>query len=495
MQYLLKRFPLGAKILEGSALIVMIAFFVQRLLYRFYFWNDSTSYVTAAANFVKHGTLFVYINWPSWTMRPSTEIYADFPPGYPLFLSFFMFLFRDVMLSVAIAQSLAVAGMFYAVYRTTVLLEIPPLLRFTTLFLVGSFQPHRDSLQGMLTEPLYLALCFAVLNCALDMWKNGESTKKWIFTCVLVFCASGVRWNGFACIVPLALPIWKYRKNLFWKSAAILAAGALPISLWFLRNYLFLHRVSTFYEKPRFLWDRVNTPFNATVYWWGHGYALIAIAIFAFSFAPFFLRKIRTQEAFLPYAAVVLAWITQFLVIYALSLVTYGMTPVDGRYLMPTYFLFTVCLFYSAGALLRVLKIEKLSVVVVALCVLAFLPKAIHHLKEQKLDWIGAWTLPAEKALWAEIQTKPYFKQASHFYTDMHPIHQVFAGIPQRIVRDGSQESQPEQLKTLFDIPQNPFFVLADGSALLETFERKVAPKIARLKKEKGAGYTIYYRD
>lgn len=484
-----------ALLLEKFSFLLLVAFFVQRLLYRFHLWHDSDNYITAANNFVKHGTLFIYSNWPSWNMLPATELYADFPPGYPLYLSIFIFFIKDLMLALAVAQSVALVAMYLAIYRVTVLLEISPLLRLTLLFFVSIFQPHRDPLQGLLTEPLYLALSIAALSCALDILKNGESTKKWFVACFFVFCASAVRWNGFACAATLLIPLFKYRKNFFYKAAAILATGVLPISLWFLRNYLWMGRFSTFYQKPRFLWDRLDTPFIASVHWWGYGSALFALAVLVFSLSPFFWKKLRERSNRMAYLTVVFGWITQFLIIYGLSLITAGMTPVDDRYLMPTYFLFTIALFYAAHLFLQTYRLEKFSALAALLCALAFTPKVIHHVKEHKLEGIGSWTLPPEKSMWEKIKTKEYFKNATHFYTDVNPIHQIFAQIPQRILRDGTPEAKPEQIRQYFSTYKNSFFVFTNGAPLLEIFEREVAPKISRLQKDSHDGYTIYFKE
>lgn len=483
-----------AKIAEWCGLALVIAFFVQRLLYRFIFWNDSTSYVGAAENLVKHGTLFVYLNWPSWTMQPGTELFADFAPGYPLYLAFFIFLFKDLMLSVAIAQSVALAAMFLAVYRVTALLGMQPLLRLAALCFLGAFQPHRDSLQSLLTEPLFLALCFGVLMSALEILQRGESTRRWAVACLFVFLASGVRWNGFASVALLALPLWKYRAHFWTKAAAILASGVLPISLWFLRNKIQLDQVSTFYTKPQLFLDRLATPFVASVKWWGSGSVLVALGVLAFSFGPLAVSQIRRNRDLTPYLTVVLGWIAHFLIIYALSLVTGGMTPVDDRYLMPTYFLFAVALFYSLNSLLETYRLEKLSVAAVAALAILFLPKAVTLLKAQKLEWIGAWTIPPEREMWAELKTRDFFQSATHFYTDTRPIHQMFAGIPQRIVRDSVINDTPDEISSLWNIPNSPFFVISKGSRLHELFETKIEKEVPGLKKEARDGYVIYHR-
>jgi hypothetical protein len=480
--------PRIPKAFERLGLSVLITIFVLRWWHRFLLTPDAGYYLTAAINFVRHGKFFVYLNWPVRTMLPGTQLYADFPPGFPTFLSAFLFIFRDPMIGAGIAQSLALITLYYGVYRATSALEMDAPYKLLTVAFVGLFTPHRISLTALLTEPLYIALCFAVLLAAIEIAKKGDSRVRWALAGIFLFCAAGTRWNGFACIFFFLVPLFQNQRHLCKKLFFLGAAGALPILLWFTRNYFSIGTASKFYGHPQLLLGNLTVPFVASVLWWGHGSVLLALAIFAFAFLPLLIRKLRELPEQKIYLIVGAGAIGQFLIIYGLSLVVLGMTPVDDRYLMPAYFLFSVALFYALNLAVRLLRLERMALLA---GILLGIVGAGYGLK--KAPSPGTWFtrgVPVEEKLWIEIRTRPYFKSATHFYSSQNHLHQIFALIPQVVL--WNEKPSEEDLKAWLKQP-NSFFVIAAESPLIQQlagFDQRALG----LQKEMIEGFTIYFK-
>jgi len=477
--------------LEWTGFSLISGFFVLRWWGRFYLTPDAGHYLTSAINLVHRGTFFVYINWPVRTMVPGTQIYADFPPGFPSYLSVFLFFFHDPLLAAGIAQSVALLALFGAVYKVTSKLGMNAPFKLLTVFFLGMFTPHRNTLESLLTEPLYLFLCFAVLLCALDIAEKGDNKNRWARAFLFLFLASAVRWNGFACISFFVVPLWKNRRYFWRKSIFLCTAGALPISLWFVRNMFQLGQASAFYGRPQILLDRLMVPFVASVYWWGFGSIALTLAIFGAAWLPVLTKKIRASEDLTFFWIIWAGAIAQFLVIYGLSLVILGMTPVNDRYLMPAYFLFSVVLFYSINLILRRLHLLPYLWVASLVVTLAASPFVAKKLMHADLSYLGQWTIPVEAKLWQQIKDKPYFEGATHFYSNENHLHQIFALKPQVVL--WNEHPERNQLKTWASEPHS-FFVIGPKSPLIQSFADGLEAEIPDLKKEVIEGFTVYFR-
>jgi hypothetical protein len=77
---------------------------------------------------------------------------------------------------------------------------------------------------------------------------------------------------------------------------------------------------------------------------------------------------------------------------------------------------------------------------------------------------LGPVQQPPEAQFWVVLQTGGITAGSTHFYSDYNFIHQVYAGIPQRILWDEATYSTPEALVHLMSLGARPFFVFNSDS-------------------------------
>lgn len=472
----------------GFGLIALV--WVLRFWHSFLLTPDAGPYLTAAMNFVKHGKFFIYMNWPIRTMLPSLQLYADFPPGYPTYLSLFLVFIRDPLLGAGIAQVVALVALCFVIYRAATMLGMSAPFKLALLLFLGSFGPHRVTLQALLTEPLYLTFCFSAALSSFALTRKGDSRGRWAWAFFSLFCAAGTRWNGFACVAFFLVPLAVHRVHVFRKLCLVGAGGALPICLWFLRNYLSIGSASSFYGWPGLILEKIPVPFVASVVWWGMGSAVVAALVFLAALTPFFVKPLRAIADLPLFSIVWVGAIGQFLVIYVLSLVMMGMTPVDDRYLMPSYFFFSLALFYSAELAVRAFRLEKIALAAAVLVLLAGLAFKGEKLKTFVGNMGFTRGRPVEEALWQELLARPVFQEATHYYSSQNYRHQMFYHRPQLVIWPERPSDQQ-----LMDWAMEPraFMILEADSAFLPRME-KLESQLPQLHKEVNRGFTIYYK-
>jgi hypothetical protein len=80
------------------------------------------------------------------------------------------------------------------------------------------------------------------------------------------------------------------------------------------------------------------------------------------------------------------------------------------------------------------------------------------------LSYPGRINYPVEMALWHELEQVEQARLSSHFYSDRDFLHQIFAGIPQRIFWDTSILRDPQAIRALLMSGHAPFILLRQGS-------------------------------
>lgn len=199
----------GWSALLGPALVASISVvMILNLLGRLHLSPDSSSYITAAANYVETGRLFVFVNTPSLSMEPEIEPYTEQPPGLPLYLAPFIALFREPIVSAVIAQSLALVLYFASVYMFATLLEFTSILRALALLILAFLGPLGTVYFDVLTETLFISLSLFAGVLAIRIWTRREGRFSWHLLVASLAAASSLRFNGLAnlvWVVPLLL--------------------------------------------------------------------------------------------------------------------------------------------------------------------------------------------------------------------------------------------------------------------------------------------------
>jgi hypothetical protein len=103
--------------------------------------------------------------------------------------------------------------------------------------------------------------------------------------------------------------------------------------------------------------------------------------------------------------------------------------------------------------------------------------------------------LPPEKPLWDEIKKRPYYQGATHFYCNENWVHQVFAGIPQKMVWPNIVAEEASTIPSMWERGNKPFFVANRGSDLHLLFQRHFEGKVPGLAQEEIGHFVVYYRE
>jgi len=102
---------------------------------------------------------------------------------------------------------------------------------------------------------------------------------------------------------------------------------------------------------------------------------------------------------------------------------------------------------------------------------------------------------PAEMYLWQNIRKLDWISTSSHFYTDHNFKHQIFAGIPQRIIWDELKVLEdPSFMRDLLN-RNRPFLLLSQDSKEKKIIESYIINGQLTLEMIDYAdfGFTLYY--
>lgn len=541
---------------------------------------DSTSYITAASNFVETGRLFVFVNTPSTSMSPRIEPYTEQPPGFPLYLAAFVFVFRDPILSALIAQTIAIAFFFIAIYFMAVRIRLNIVLRIQALLIVAFLNTIRQINSTIWTETLFISLSLAAGVLALGIYLGDKRRFSWPALVGSLALASSLRLVGVANAVWLAPMlfrqetiqefIWLLRKRsvtrgliilgalliglsvlvdvlLFsrefdiggrqilgialggavlltgifgiqlrrlnkgnlgtdtanpssrdglWSIAAAIAAIA-PVVLWLARNKLMFGEFTLSHRllEVRNL-DRILAPleyvsnelFDVRI-----GDSLIPLLIVAaFWLVPFFIGSSRDRKIHVLIISVTAA---HLFAVWLPSLIARFDT-VGARLLSPAVALGILVTLHGIQVLYNRSTPKRWRYGLLVLPVMFLVIGKNFQVAGYSLNEVGL-NYPPEKQLWSEIRELEEFKKSTHFYSDPVFEHQIFAGMPQRIIWERTIVRDPELLTQLLSKGQRPFILLSDKSPeaiQLAEFLARVPLELSKIEFPT-SGYTLYYGD
>jgi hypothetical protein len=107
----------------------------------------------------------------------------------------------------------------------------------------------------------------------------------------------------------------------------------------------------------------------------------------------------------------------------------------------------------------------------------------------------GRIAFPIERDLWDEVHQVGPLRSSTHFYSDRDFNHQIFSGIPQRILWDATILRDPAAVRALLETGSRPFFLLREGSWEAGRLEELMASGQVPLEKTDfpGYGFVLYY--
>jgi hypothetical protein len=195
-------------ILEAIAVIIICCWSITYWLGELNLSPDSTGYIAAANNFVSHGSLYVWANFPSGSMLPIAEPFTEQPPGLPVLLSPFIFLLGDPVLAAMVFQSFAIIAYYFGIYSLLKSLGFGPLLRISSLLVFSFLGPFREIHGYFWTETLFIGVAAGIGALIIHIAQGGLAKWNWVGLFALLFLGSSLRLTGvanIAWIIPFAI--------------------------------------------------------------------------------------------------------------------------------------------------------------------------------------------------------------------------------------------------------------------------------------------------
>lgn len=480
---------------ELLSVFLLGALMITRWLERFQIWPDSANYLTAAMSFAQKGTLLVNLNWPLMNLDFNPQYLSTYPPGYALFLSFFSFFTNDPIFVAAVGQSVVLALLIFCIYQATRALEFPPFLRIATIAFFYKFEAFGEITSSLLTESLYIALTLGIFILSLRLLENPNSRRVWLFSLGLLLFASSVRWNGFSNASFFLLPLWGLwrisprKTSLKFFFVGICACA--PNLLWFIRNKLALGSTTGFYSFEGILWHKALYPFEHTASRWGIGSYWGLLVLLGFCLTPILWKSTRVNLDFRTYTQILVGIVVQFFAIYLLSLVL-NITPVDDRYLSPSYTFIAILLFFAASILVKSWgsfsrRFSSLLFVLFAFAIPVMAVASMIRMNSHPFMQVK------EKILWDQIKAEPFFSLATHFYSDENWNHQIFSQIPQKILWPNLYKGSQTEIDRLSKLGKNSFFVFDTESDFFRKNENIFANTKHKYRQKRAGKFIIYY--
>jgi hypothetical protein len=403
-------------------------------------------------------------------------------------------------------QAVSIAALFVSMFCLLRVLCIAPLLRVFAYVTVACFGTFTHIYSFFWTETLFTALSLGIGACALSIL-NRETTSNgyWATAFVLLFLASAVKFIGVFNLAWLLVPLWAAGRKRWPLGLAAIGSAAVPVVLWFLRNKVLYGftiivtpasaalRPARSMEFVRFFHNEL---FDARFVPAG-----LLVAFFVAAVAMPFLGALEPKRAGRKsHAALLLAAASFVLGMWVLTQFA-RFNRIDDRLLVTGIAIGIVGLYHGFNCIAARFASWRAHLVALALPLL-FLTASNHTSFSHLLPRKASFPYPVEKQLWQRLADREELAEASHFYSDDVFTHQIFAGMPQRIIFGTGGFSWTHDLRDyltreeLWATGTNPFFLVSTGSSQYEAlnyFSTRPDMRIAKIDFE-DLGYAVFYR-
>lgn len=432
---------------------------------------DSTNYITASENLIKHQSLFVYANWPSHSYEPEIEPYTEYMPGFPVFLSV-MFLFTDnpdtVML---LMNSISIVLVYLMVMLLLTEIGFNSYFKIIFLLFLTFFEPFRFIYSYLWTETFFIFWSLLAAYFAVKLLKD-DKRKYWVFGCIAVALSAFIKMYGVFNCAFFLLPFVLYKKKFFDVLIFIVLSSVFVI-LWYIRNEL-MYGYFTLSHKifGQLIESNITRPFKWTLFLLGNDkaaniWALVILTVFISPLFFYYTRRIKNNMDLRIWSVFFIGGLINFLGIYLLSLVS-SFDYLESRLLAPVYILFLAGFMLSIKMLYETIA-NKTKYIFIALPLIFFtLNPAFTKETDTKINIHYAW----EHGLWDEINQKGIVKNSTHYITELNYIHQIYSEKPQRIIPHDFMFLDIGFLRKITDMGNAPFVVLRNNELPYFYFEK-----------------------
>lgn len=435
---------------------------------------DSTNYITASENLVKHGSLFVYSNWPSRSFEPNIEPYTEYMPGLPIFTTMLFLFTENVDTVMLVMNSINIVLVYLIVLLLLYELGFNVYLKIVFLLFLTFFEPFKFIFSHFWTETFFIFWSLLAVYFAVKLLKE-DNKKYWMLGCIAVALSAFIKMYGVFNCAFFIIPFVIYKKN-FSKVLIFVFVSSLFVLAWYLRNEItYGYFTSSHKVFQKFISSNLLRPFDWTLYILGNDrFANIwFIILLLIGLSPLWLyykKSIKKHHELKIWGLFIIGTAVNFTGLYFLSLVS-SFDYLESRLLAPVYILCFFIFLLSIKILIESnsVFIPKVKYFLLALPLVFFIVNpAFTKQVEGKIEIHYAW----EHDFWNEINSKELTKNSSHYITEFNYIHQIYGGKPQRIISDDSMFLNIGFLYEITNKGKAPFVVLRNNKLPYFYFEK-----------------------
>jgi hypothetical protein len=476
---------------ERAVVALLCIFALLRWVNTLSLSEDSTIYLTTAINFVRTGRLFYYLNWPSGSLAPGVEFLTEWPPGFPIYLAPFVWLFHNPVNAALIAYSVVIILFYATAYLLTRALRFPVDLTVLFFLLLTLLAPYDLILRYLWSEIPFTVVSLGVMFCSVQLIRE-QRRQYWILGLALAFLGTWIRHIGIFNFAFLLVPAWLAgkRARYGWAAAALLASVS-PMGIWLARNRVLFGNPDQVHAIGAMIYTQnLGTPFTFLY----HLFTPISLIVLLAAMLAPFLPRWRRQAAAWTQLSFLAGTGVHFIGLYTISLIAI-IGPLTDRMMVPVLTFGLLAAFDGLNVLTGGVREgnRRLNVALIALFGTVVLsPPFAEVAAFQGIDY------PDAMYLWGELHEMDVIQSATHFYTrgGDNTIHQVFAGMPQRELYRRNLDrltSDSDYLADLLAIGKRPFFLAEQGDDLMLILEMHVERGELDKIEFTELGYALYY--
>ncbi len=219
---------------------------------------DSANYINASQNWLQTGRLFVYANFPSWSLEPQIEQYTEQPPGMPYLMAPFLLLVKEPAAAAAVLQVLAILFLFGGVYAIGADLGYGLLFQLSSAAAFALFAPLVFVYPNFWSEVPFIALTIWSLHFLARSEHSRRQNLDWLAALLLAAAATTVRSVGILTLPVFLFAAWRRGKIRWLYFLLSIAFVTGPLLAWSLRNrFLYGASSATHVLQVRSEWSRV----------------------------------------------------------------------------------------------------------------------------------------------------------------------------------------------------------------------------------------------
>lgn len=362
-------------------------------------WPDAVKYIAVARNLISGDGYYYFYARP--------QPYVMWPPLFPTLLAGLGIFGKTDPLVLAPLVNAVLFGL--NIYLSGLLaikcLKPSPLLPIlSTLLVLFSQALFGVSILGA-SEPLYICLTLATFVCAVYYISTGSPVWL-ILLAVLTAMAALTRYIGIT-LIPLGVLIIIFRRKgavrpAFPHLSAFLVISALPLSLWFIRNYIVSGTLAGARPSSIFtLSQNLKFTVNVVLSWYIPSSVLeqplvpVIAGLVIIVLLAVRTIKVRRQTVQVPpvVISVFLVYVIFYVTFLVISSTITATDAIDNRLLSPVFVPIALTLLYLTGMLLEPLKsllpqksVEGLLVLLVFLMLISpikvFVPSVHEYLAQ-----------------------------------------------------------------------------------------------------------------